>query len=162
MDRIKIGQVVKPQGINGEIKIACDQATEYLHLTKVFMMGRQFLVEKSRVYQNYLFLKLYQYDKIEDVEGFRGQNVFALKQEIPLQDDQYFIDDVVGCKVIDQYGQEYGMVSKIENFGSKDVYTLHYNGQERMFACVDALIKKVDLDHKVIVVNKEKLDEVLL
>lgn len=163
MDRLRFGKVLKPQGLKGELKIGCDSPSEYLNLTTLFIMGRQYEIRSLRASGQYLYVSLTGIDKIEDAELFRGQNVFALKDEIDLNDGQYFIDDLIGCKVVDEVGTTYGVVKRIDNYGSKDVYTLEdSNGVERLFACVEGLLIKVNTIEKVIVVDAGLLRSVLV
>ncbi len=163
MDRIKIGQVLKPQGIKGEIKIGCDNASDYDQLQNLFMMGRHYEVEYARANGQFLFVKLVGLDCIEDVELFRGQNVFANKTEVKeLEDGQYFIDDLIGCVVKTTDGVVLGKIKAIDNYGSKDVYTVVDNEKEIMFACVDNLLVEVDVDNHVVMIDATILNEVMV
>lgn len=163
MDRIRIGKVLKPQGLKGELKIGCDSPNDYLGLSKLFIMGREYKIRSFRSNGEYLYVCLEGIDKLEDTELFRGQNVFALKEEIHLNDGQYFIDDLIGCVVIDDAGIEYGVIKSIENYGSKDVYTIEDgNGKQHLFACIDGVIESVDICKKIMVVNANVLRSVFV
>lgn len=162
MDRLKIGKVLKPQGLKGELKIGCSNASDYLSITKVYMMGREYDISKIRANGDQLYIVIAGINSIEDAELFRGQNVFALRSEIKLNEGEYFIDDLLGCQVVDTEGNLYGTIKKIDNYGSKDVYTIDQNGVERLFACVENLLVHVDYEEKKVVVDKQILWSVMV
>lgn len=162
MDRIRIGKVLKPQGLKGELKVGCTNAKDYLAITKLYMMGREYDICKIRANGDQLYVMIAGIDSIEDAELFRGQNVFALREEIKLDEGEYFIDDLIGCEVLDNESNIYGTIKKIDNYGSKDVYTLDCEGVEHLFACVEHLIIKVDYQEKRVIVDKEILRSVML
>ena len=84
--------------------------------------------------------------------GFVGKVLYLDRDEIELEEGTYFIEDLIGCKVInDETEAEMGTVQAVDNFGASDVYTIvNAEGKEFMFPAVDEFIVSTDIDKKEI------------
>ena len=78
-----------------------------------------------------------------------------------MDDDEYFYDDLVGLEVSSIKGKKIGIVTSIYNNGRHDILNIDYNGKNVAIPYVDAFIKDVDIDNKVIIVEliKGLIDE---
>ncbi len=57
------------------------------------------------------------------VEKYVGYNVYGLKEDVELDDDEYFYDHLIGCQIINN-DQEIGKVESVYFNGAHDVLTV--------------------------------------
>jgi len=164
METILIGEITKPQGIKGELKMRLDadgfEAVE--NLTVCFIGAAEYKITNIRSDGKDAYLTL---DGIADrnkAELLRGKEVKAYKNEIAVPSDRYFIEDVIGCNVVLSDGK---ILGKIENIisGSKDMYYVKTEtGGTAMFPLIAALNPLFDMKNKTVTVNADVLAEVVI
>ena len=89
-------------------------------------------------------------------ESFKGSFVTVPKEErVELSDDEYWIDDIVGLKVIDNAtGSKLGLIQEVLQTGSNDVYLIKTEeGQIRPIPALAEVINKVDTQKGVMLVT---------
>ena len=75
-------------------------------------------------------LKFKDLGKIEDVESFVNAKLFALRESMPeLEEDEYYLEDLVGFKLLDMEGNEIGTVKAFYFNNAHDVLILE-NGSK--------------------------------
>ena len=125
-----IGYILKPQGIKGEIKVKSisPYPERFQRLEKVFIRldGIQpYNIENVRLSGEFVFLKLIDVNDRNSAGKFRGCEILIDKSElIELKDDEFFVHDLVGCKVYSENEQYIGELVQIMQAGSNDVYTV--------------------------------------
>ena len=64
----------------------------------------------------------------------------------------YFIQDIIGCTVVDaETGREYGKVKDITHPGAQDIYTVvDEAGGEYMFPAVPEFLKQLDPENGIV------------
>lgn len=164
MEKISIGVVLKPQGLKGEIKIRVysDELSHFLKITKVYIARHEYTVTNSAIRQGYLFLRLQGLEKVEDVEGFRNKEVFIDRAEAMKKNEgEEYIVDLIGCKIVDENGLDYGKIKNIENYGATDI--IFVSGTRPFsFPCLSGVFTRVDTKSKVVYVDSTKLCEVIV
>ncbi len=89
-------------------------------------------------------------------ESFKGSFVTVSKEErVELSEDEYWIDDIVGLKVIDNAtGTELGVLQEVLQTGSNDVYLIRTeDGQIRPIPAIAEVINTVDTQKGVMLVT---------
>lgn len=168
MDKIKIGKIVGTHGLKGEVKIRSSSDFGEERFKKgnfiiVSYKGNELELEivSSRVHKSNYLVSFKDNQDINLVEKFIGSFVYGFKDKGLLDDDEYFYDDLVGLEVSSIKGKKIGIVTSIYNNGRHDILNIDYNGKNVAIPYVDAFIKDVDIDNKVIIVEliKGLIDE---
>ena len=81
-----------------------------------------------------------------------GYNVYGLKEDVELDDDEYFYDDLIGCQIINN-DQEIGKVESVYFNGAHDVLTVQTANKKIAIPYVDAFIENEDIENKKIFVH---------
>ena len=160
--RIEIGKVLKAQGVKGEIKISCylDNPSMLKSVKQLYIGSNIYAVQKIRCDSAFGYVLL---DGIADrnaAEGLRNWSVYADKESLSVPSNRYFIDDLVGCKVLLDDGRTVGVVKEILQYGAADVFVCADGDKEVSFPFLNDLMLDVSIERKTVVVKKERFGEV--
>ena len=157
MEKLKIGKIVGTHALKGELKIRSfsdfnDQRFVVGHKLYLNEIVDPFIIKTVRVHKgNYLF----SFEGLQDinlVEKYVGYNVYGLKEDVELDDDEYFYDDLIGCQIINN-DQEIGKVESVYFNGAHDVLTVQTANKKIAIPYVDAFIENEDIENKKIFVH---------
>ena len=159
---LKIGLIVKPQGIRGELKVMplTDDVKRFKQLKSVLIDGVTYKVLGARPSIDSVFILL---DGVTDrnvAETFRNKFLCVKKQDaVALPKGSYFIVDIEGCKLYDENG-EIGTVREVTS-AKTDYFTVDtVDNRVLRFPFLKDLIIKIDTDSKEIYVKGERLKEI--
>lgn len=166
MNKIELGKIIKPQGIKGEVKIDISSYDKdlFASLKEVYIDDKCYHIESKKNLVNGVFFKLEGIDDRNQAESFRGKIVCFDRENMPkLPKGRYLISDIVGCEVVVD-GKVVGMIKKILQYGSADVYVVAGTRGEKdfMFPCLKKVLKSVDIECKTIELNKEILEQIVV
>lgn len=157
---IAIGEVVGAFGVRGELKIApLTDFPERFERTPVVYLGDEhaaYDVRSARVHKTQVLLTLTGIESVDEAERLRGARLWIPSSELhALDDDQYYLHDVVGMRVRHVNGSDLGTVSDILPAAGGDLFVVRdaRTGAEVLLPAVKAFIKDVDLAGGVIVVD---------
>lgn len=161
MEELLIGIITKPQGIKGELKLKdlTDGGSSLKDLVEVFIDGVCYKVLHKRYSGTDLFLTLRGIADRNEAETLRGKQVYTKREQIFKQEDTFFIVDVLGCKVYTDKGDYLGVVEDITS-SRTDVYYVR-GDKLAVFPMIKALNPVFDISGKKIVINADKLSEVV-
>ena len=163
MSRLIIAEVLKPQGIRGEIKVKTfTDAPENVKAFKtVYIDGNAYKILSFRVGNDgAAYLGLRGVLDRNAAEFLRGKTIEGDRDDGPMLDEgQYYIVDILGLLCETEEGEALGVVTDISNFAS-DIYTIEKAGKKILFPAVKGVIKRVDLENKKLVVDKKIFDEI--
>lgn len=155
-----VGKVLKPQGIKGEIKIksVSPNPQRFKTLKKVFIKKetlKTYSIESVRVSDKFVFLKLLGINNREESEILRGCDILIDKSElIDLVANEYFVHDLIGCRVVTEDGLILGELIDVAQYSSNDVYVVKNDvGKEILIPAAKEVIKQVDITNKQIKVH---------
>ena len=94
----------------------------------------------------------------EQAEMLRGQVLYIDRKDVKLPEGQNFIQDLIGCKVIDaDNGIEYGQLADVFKTGANDVYTVKSaEGKEYLVPVIDEVVIKKDVEKGIILIRPMK------
>ncbi|MBQ8342608.1 MAG: 16S rRNA processing protein RimM [Clostridia bacterium] len=163
MDRLIIGEVLKPQGIRGELKIKTftDFPEDVKAFGTVYIDDKPYKILSFRVGNDgAAYLGLRGIPDRNAAELFRGKKLEGEREDAPaLEEGRYYIVDILGLTCVSEEGEELGVVTDVRNLAS-DVYTIEKAGKSILFPAVKGVIVKVDLEDKKLIVNKAVFDEI--
>ena len=162
-----IGEITKPQGIRGEMKLKPFTAdvTRFDGLTLVYKkQGDAFepmAIEVVRVEADAVYLCL---DGITDrtgAEKMRGMQLFIDRAHaLELDEDENFICDLIGVRAVDDFGREIGVLADVLQPGACDVYVFRGGMGEVLVPALKRAVLSVDIHNKTMLLSGKALDEV--
>ncbi len=163
MERLLIGEVLKPQGIRGELKVKTftDYPEDVKAFKTLYIDGEGYKILSFRVgADGFAYVGLRGIPDRNAAELFRGKKVEGDREDAPaLEEGQYYIVDILGLSCETEEGEVLGVVKDVSNLSS-DVYTIEKAGKSVLFPAVKGVVKKVDLVNKKLIVDKKIFDEI--
>lgn len=154
--RISVGEIVKAQGIRGEIKVRSlsDNENRFKIGSKLFIGDEIVTIERSYKQKNMLILGFEEYDNINDILKFIGKDITIDEKDLgKLSEDEIYIKDLYGLTVTCD-GQKVGeIVDVISGVYPNDVYVIKTDSGEVLLPAIKNTIKKIDTDEKIIEVE---------
>lgn len=163
---ITIGQITKPQGVRGEVKVRpmTNDASRFCVLKSVYIDSRFYKIASVRVGNGDVYLKLSGVDDRNSAELLRGKHVqIDRAAAIALDDGEFFVDDLVGAALVARTADvknNIGTIKSIQSFGAADVFFVDTAAGGMSFAFVKALNAEYDRKENVLFVDGERLKEV--
>jgi 16S rRNA processing protein RimM len=163
MERLIIGEVLKPQGIRGELKIKTftDYPEDVKAFKTVYIDGVAYKILSFRVGNDgAAYVGLRGVPDRNAAELMRGKKLEGEREDGPqLEEGQYYVVDIIGLSCETQEGETLGKVVDISHFAS-DVYTIEKAGKRILFPAVKGVVKRVDLENQKLIVDKNIFDEI--
>ena len=158
-----VGEIVKPQGIRGEIKIKplVEDANYFNDLSVFYIDNNKFTKKACRVHQGFVYLALNEITNRDEAETFRNKFIEVEKDDLPnLKDGQYYITDLEHCEIFFENGEEVGKVVSVENYGASDILQIQVGTEEILCPFLEDVFVDVDIANKRITANKKRFLEV--
>lgn len=165
MDYITVGEIVKAQGISGEIKVKplTDNAERFKKLRVLYVDLKPFKVLGLRIDRGFVFLRLQGVDDRNAAESLRGKFLQIDRvNAVDLDESEYFIADLIGCKLCTESGEVLGEITDVfQNSGVVDVINVRgVDGKELRFPFLNRIVCAVNVEQKKFTVYRKLLDEV--
>ena len=81
-----------------------------------------------KFFKQMAIVKLKDIDSIDEISKYRGMDLLVAREDaVPLKEGEYYISDVLGCKIITDDGEEYGTVSDVIETGANKVLEVKPN-----------------------------------
>ena len=157
-----VGEVLKPQGIRGELKIKpfTDSPEDFKEFKRVFLGGTEYKVLSVRTDDSAVYLGLRGVVDRNAAELLRAKQVVIPRDEAPEPPDgSYYIADLLGAEIVTEKGTILGTLKEIR-VAATDIYTIEKDGKEILFPAADGVITEIDPEGKKITVNEKRYFEV--
>lgn len=128
--------------------IETDFPQRFQRLKRVYLGEKaiSFVLERSRLHKGHALLKLGGCDDRDAAEELRGQLVqIPIEEAMPLDEDEYYVYQIVGLDVWSTEGEHLGKVSEILFTGANDVYVVQREKGEILIPAVEDVVLEVDL-----------------
>ena len=163
-DILQVGAVTSTHGLAGEVKVfpTTDDVKRFKKLKHVLLdTGKELLpleIIQVKFFKQMVILKFKGYDKIEDVMGFKGKNLFVTRENaVKLKKNEYFIADLIGMKVVLEDGSSFGTLTDVMETGANDVYVVENGeGEEILLPAIRECILDVDVEKNVMTIHLMK------
>ena len=105
--------------------------------------------------KNLVILKFKEFNNINEVEKYRQAELYVTRENaVKLEEGEYFICDLIGLKVIDEFGKTIGELTDVIQTGANDVYEVTTPERKKyLFPVIKECILNVDLDEGVVTVH---------
>ena len=160
-DMLRVGVYANTHGVRGEIKVfpTTDDTSRFKKLKKVYLdLGKEKMeleIQSVRFFKNLVILKFKGIDNINDIEKYKGKDLLIQRKDaVKLREDEYFICDIIGSKVVTEDGKEVGSLKEVLQTGANDVYEVVVEGGKSIYLpAIKQVVKKIDIDAKTMVVK---------
>ena len=154
---LEIGQIVNTFGIKGMIKVKAftDDIQRFSELKEVLIDEKEYKIQEVKNHKNMVLLQLEGITKIEEAEKLKNEYL-KIKREnaIPLEEDTYFVVDLIGLNVYSDENEYLGELIDIFNTGSNDIYVVRREEKPQLLLpAIKDVIKQIDIENKKIIVH---------
>ena len=130
-DYLQVGVITTTHGIRGEVKVfpTTDDPARFEELENVMLdTGRALLpleIQNVKYFKQYVILKFKGIDNINDIEKHTKCPLLVSREDaVELEEDEYFMADIIGMTVYTEEGQKFGELTDILETGANDVYII--------------------------------------
>ncbi len=160
-DLLQVGVISSTHGIAGEVKVfpTTDDVTRFDYLDEVILdTGREKLnltVAGVKYFKNMVILKFKGINNINDVEKYKGCSLWVTRENaVELDEDEYFVCDMIGLKVMTDEGEELGELTDVIQTGANDVYVVKTKeGKEVLLPAIADCVLNVNLEENTMTVH---------
>jgi 16S rRNA processing protein RimM len=170
MGRIAVGVIRKPHGVRGEASVEAwtDSPDRFKELDAVTLVSpdeestRGVTIESSRAHAGRALVKFGEIGTPEEIATLRNWTIEIEESEArKLEENEYFLHDLVGLTLVDADGHECGKVVGTEEGAGGLLLNVERDGRRFDVPFAAEICTDVDLAGKRIVVNlPEGLDEI--
>ena len=166
-DYLLIGEITKPQGVQGELKvrpITCDP-WRFEDLDFAFVKEgesyKKVSISVRKVNEDAVYLRMEGVLTRNDAETMRGTQLFIDRENaVELDEDSTFICDLMGLKGVLTDGGEIGRIIDVMQPGGNDVYVFKGKRGEVLVPALKSVVVKVDLNEGVMLLDSARMAEV--
>ena len=160
-DMLRVGVISSTHGVRGEVKVfpTTDDPARFEELETVLLdTGKEKLeleIAGVKFFKNMVILKFKGYDSINDVERYRGKDLWITREQaVPLGEDENFVADLIGLAVVTDGGETLGTMKDVMFTGANDVYVVEReNGKELLLPAIKDCMLDVDVENGVMTVH---------
>lgn len=153
-DSFLIGKIGAAHGIKGEMRFYAytDDMDNLSAIPSLIIEGQSYPVQSMRLHKNILLIKLEGIDERNQAQALTHKEAcipraFASK----LNEGEYYIQDLLGAKLIDEKNQRTGILQQIIPMAGADVFCfLLTNRQQLLIPHRKAYIEEINIEEGVI------------
>lgn len=123
--KILLAKIGAPHGIKGEVRVKPFGEPEMLDQYGKLETaeGRKFKIKRMRPQKNMLVVKFEGINTREEAEALNGLELFIDRAKLPEpeDEDEFYIEDLIGMEVVDALEAKLGTVMAVPNFGAGDI-----------------------------------------
>ena len=123
--KILLAQIGAPHGIKGEVRVKPFGEPEMLDQYGKLETrdGKKFKIKRMRPQKNMMVVKFEGVNTREEAEALNRVELYIDRAKLPeLEDeDEFYIEDLIGMDVQDENGETIGTVLTVSNFGAGDM-----------------------------------------
>lgn len=152
---LETGRIVNTHGVRGELKIQpwADSPEFLLGFDAFYIDGKPMRVLSSRVHKSCVIVSLEGVDDVNEAMRYKGKTVYIDRADAQLPPGGYFIQDILGAKVVTEDGQEVGLLKEVLDLPGNDVYVVQGPEREILIPVVPEFVLNTDTAAGVITVR---------
>ena len=151
---IEAGRIVNTHGVAGEVKIEVwlDSPQFLRRCGRVFLNGTERKFLSARAHKQFLIAKLESVEDLNAAMALKGLVVEIAREDAKLPRGAYFIQDILGARVVDEQGNELGRLEDVLERPASNVYVVR-GESEHLIPAVPEFILNTDTEAGVITVH---------
>lgn len=159
-----VGQIVNTHGLRGEVKVV--SRTDFPELrfapgSRLFIQPSEISepipveVEHARSHKSVYLVKFKTKDHINEVEAWKGSKLIVHEDGLAeLGEDEFYYHDIIGCRVFDEEGKEWGAIAEILHPGANDVWVVRpAEGKDILVPYIEDVVLSVDVDTGKVIIR---------
>ncbi|MBR5538817.1 MAG: 16S rRNA processing protein RimM [Clostridia bacterium] len=150
---LECGKIANTHGVKGDVIIEswCDTPEVLASLKTVYTekggVYTPVSVKKASVYKGRVLASIDGVDVLEDAAALKGTVLFAAREDLPLGEGDFFVQDLIGLIVYEEgSGEEYGTLSDVISGAATDLYEVKNKNGTFLVPVVPEFIKNIDLE----------------
>lgn len=155
---LECGKIINIHGFRGAVKLEswCDSPEVLAGLSRLWFFEDGKYVAKrvthASVFKQFVIAQLEGINDEESANRQRGKVVYAAREDIPLEEGDYFIADLIGLPVRHaDTGEELGTLVRVDSRAHGDLYTVKTPNGEALLPAVPEFVIRLDPDDAVYV-----------
>ena len=163
MDELfRVGVIANTHGVRGEVKVfPTTDAPERFKVIKTVILDAKrekitLEIQSAKFFKNLVIVKFKGIDNINDIEKYKGCDLYVTRENAtPLNEGEYYIADLIDMLVVDEEGNELGILDDVLQTGANDVFVvkLKESGKELLLPNIPSCVLNVDLDDRKVTVH---------
>ena len=153
MTDVLIGEVLRPQGVKGELKIypITSDPGRFLKLREIALRRGEsrkgFAVTQARVQPDFVFLTVEGIENRDQAEAYRGWEVVIDRAEVPPLQEGWYYFELEGMQV---YEKEVllGTLTQVLETGANDIYLVKGVKGEICVPALKSVVLRVDVENR--------------
>lgn len=114
-----------------------------------------FEIEEYRPFAGFAKVKLRGINSVELAELLRNGELVISGRELPqLADGEFYIDQLIGCRVEADDGENLGSIANVLDLGHQDIWSVSGDHGEILIPARKEFIVRVDIQEKLVVVRR--------
>lgn len=153
-DMLQVGVITQTHGVRGEVKVfpTTDDVNRFKKLKQVILdTGKETIpleIQSVKFFKQFVILKFKGIDNINDIEKYKRCSLYVTREHaVALEEDEYFIADMIGMEVCTEDGNIFGTLEDVIETGANDVYVIE-NAEhgEVLVPAIKECIRSVDIE----------------
>ncbi len=153
-DMFQVGVITQTHGVRGEVKVfpTTDDVNRFKKLKQVILdTGKETMpleIQSVKFFKQFVILKFKGIDNINDIEKYKRCSLYVTREHaVALEEDEYFIADMIGMEVCTEDGNIFGTLKDVIETGANDVYVIE-NAEhgEVLVPAIKECIRSVDIE----------------
>ena len=150
---LECGKIINTHGFRGTVKLEswCDTPQILAALPKIWLAEkngyRPMEVKHASVFRQFVLMDLEGIDSEEAANRLRNTVVYAAREDLPLEEGDHFIVDLIGMEVRHaDSGQPLGILVDVNTRGAVDLYIVRTESGDHMVPAVPEFVTRIDDD----------------
>lgn len=154
-DILRVGKIVNTHGLKGEVKVIplTDNPKRYNDLEFVLIDGIERKIQGVKYQKDRVIVKVEGINSIEEAEKYKNKYMEIPREyAVPLEEDSYYIADIIGCTVYDTNGKDLGKIFDVIQTKNNDVYWIK-KPKELLIPVLLEIVTDIDVENKKITIK---------
>jgi 16S rRNA processing protein RimM len=152
-DLIAVGEVIKAQGVKGELKTIplTDDLRRFGQIGRVFLQSAnqglvKLTIQSYRLFKEFVLLKFEGVDDLDAAVNLgRGLLLIPRDERPKLPAGRFYLDEIIGLDVFTVTDELLGQVDQVIQTGANDVYSVRLQSRQILVPALKSVIRRVDL-----------------
>lgn len=160
-DFLSVGIITTAHGVHGEVKVfpTTDDVKRFKKLKEVYLdkgKGNELVkVQGVKFFKQFVILKLQGTETMDDALLLKNKPLLVSRDmAVKCEEDEYFIADLYGIKVLDEADNVIGVINEVYQTGANDVYEVKREDDTTvLLPAIKECIKKVDIAAGIMIIH---------
>ena len=143
---LECGKIVNTHGIRGEVKIQpwADSPEVLCALPALYIDGAPVALRSARVHKGNVIALLEGVSDVDQTMLLKNKVVWLNRDDLRLPEGTFFLADLIGLRVVDEEGQELGILNEVLSPSRQQVYVVK-GDRELMIPAVPEFILETNV-----------------